>query len=333
MEFESLPTTPWAEELLDTAFSRAARTGRAKSGVDAQRSMLQTASNVLSDNLEHVVTSWPDFDTIEPFYYDLADAIVADLKGTKTGGIDTLRQHLSEIGWAARKTKDLGREYQRKVGGKDPAAARSIRKQGFARMASVVEEVAEDLRMVGEAREALRQLPDIRANEPTIVVAGYPNVGKSSFLNAVTNARVETAEYPFTTTGVHVGHVEHHYVRYQLVDTPGLLDRPMDERNEIERQAISAISHVADCIVFLVDASETCGYPLEDQLALRDEIVARFEVPVLVVGNKADLSKEVTADYLMSVSTGEGLDAVLEAAIEAVDYEPPLPSDERPPGD
>jgi hypothetical protein len=74
--FEDLPTTPRAEELVDQAFSRAARAGRAKSGVDAQESMLQTAGNVLSDNLQNVVTSWPDFSELDQFHYELADAIV-----------------------------------------------------------------------------------------------------------------------------------------------------------------------------------------------------------------------------------------------------------------
>ncbi|MFW6385231.1 MAG: GTP-binding protein, partial [Halodesulfurarchaeum sp.] len=93
MIFEDLPTTPRSEELLDTAFSRAARAGRAKEGVEAQESMLMTASNVLSDNLENVVTSWPDFDAIDPFYFELADGLV---------GVDGLRGHLGSIMWASR---------------------------------------------------------------------------------------------------------------------------------------------------------------------------------------------------------------------------------------
>ncbi|MFB6130470.1 MAG: GTP-binding protein, partial [Salinigranum sp.] len=91
MIFENLPTTPRSEELIDKAFSRAARTGRAKQGHDAQESMLQTASNILADNLENVVTAWPDFGTVDPFYYELADAIV---------DVDELRQSLSEVTWA-----------------------------------------------------------------------------------------------------------------------------------------------------------------------------------------------------------------------------------------
>ena len=367
MEFESLPTTPTAEELVDQAFSRAARAGRAKHGVEAQESMLQTASNVLSDNLANVVRAWPDFDVVDPFYRDLAEAVLsstddfraddevgsggAESSGAEAGdearpgSVDALRRSLSELSWASAKTKELGREYQGRVRGKDPEAARKIRKQAFARMADVVEEVSDDLARVAAAREALRVLPEIRPDVPTVVVAGYPNVGKSSFVNAVTNARNEIAEYPFTTKGIHVGHVEHRRVRYQLVDTPGLLDRPEAERNDIERQAVSALTHLADCVLVFVDPSGTCGYELADQLELRDRIAERFgDVPVLTVANKADLSTDVEADHYVSVADDEAMagrksadagvvvgsvDDVLTAAIEAIGYEPELPPSRR----
>jgi len=326
MIFEGLQTTPTASELLDTAFSRAARAGRAKQGVEAQQSMLQTASNVLSDNLEHVVNDWPDFDEVDPFYYELADALV---------GVDDLRQHLSELSWASRKTHELGREYIRKLPRDNPDLARKLRKQGFARMGSVLDEVAEDLAAVSEARDALKTLPDIEPSEPTIVVAGYPNVGKTAFVNAVTRASNTTAAYPFTTKGVHVGHAERDHIRYQIVDTPGLLDRPAAERNEIEAQATSALTHLADAVLFLIDPSETCGYPLEDQQALREEGAATFDVPLILVCNKADLSTDVDADQYMTVPSeaepgpdSEAPTAVLEAAIEAIGYEPDLPYDE-----
>ena len=313
--FETLPTTPTAEELVDQAFSRAARAGRAKSGVEAQRSMLQTAANVLSDNLGNVVTAWPDFDAVDPFYRALADA-VAD--------VDALRQHLNEVGWASRKTGEIRREYEGRLAG-DTDTARKLRKQAFARLADVVESVDADLRALNDARNELKDLPDIRPDEPTIVVAGYPNVGKSSFVNAVTRADTEIAAYPFTTTQVHVGHVERDRIRYQLVDTPGLLDRPAEERNEIESQAVSALEHAADAVLVLVDASGECGYPLDVQLALRDDLAARFDVPVLTVCNKTDRSRDVEADHYMSVTEGENVEAVLTAAIDAVGYEPELP--------
>lgn len=318
MVFEDLPTTPTAEELLDQAFSRAARAGRSSGGTEGQISMLQTAGHVLSDNLQNVANQWPDFDQIHPFYAELAGTLV---------DIDALRASLSETNWAGRKCGELIDEYRTLIRNSPPDRARQHRKQAFARMADVVEEVEDDLERIGAARNELRTLPDIRADEPTIVVAGYPNVGKTSFVNRVTRAHNETASYPFTTTGIVIGHLERDHIRYQLVDTPGLLDRPPAERNAIETQAISAITHVADCLLVFVDPSGTCGYPLEDQLALRDQLETTFaETPVLTVCNKADLSRDVTADCYMSITADENVEAVVDAAVEAIGYEPDLPS-------
>lgn len=319
--FEGLPTTPLADELVDKAFSRAARAGRAKSGHDAQQSMLLTATNIISDNLENVVNDWPDFSRTHPFYVNLADAIV---------NVDELRQHLNEVSWASRKATDIRHEYESKMRNSDVDLARKHRKQAFARLADVVEEVEDDLEALMEAREKLRDLPDIRPDEPTIAVAGYPNVGKSSFVNAVTRASNKEASYPFTTTQVHVGHVEHQHIRYQLVDTPGLLDRPPEERNEVESQAVSALEHAADAVLVILDPSVDCGYPLDVQRSLRDDIEEQFDVPVLSVFNKSDRVEGETfedADYMMSVTEDRNVETVLQAAIDAVDYEPELPID------
>ncbi|MFB6068333.1 MAG: NOG1 family protein [Halobacterium sp.] len=331
MIFEDLPTTPRSDELLDKAFSRAARAGRAKSGREAQESMLRTAANILADNTENVVTAWPDFVQVDPFYREIADAVLrreTTPRQTDDGeqaGLDALRASLSELTWASRQIRELRQEYMSKIRTADPDTARKHRKQAFARMADVIEEVADDFRRVGAARDALRDLPDIRPDEPTVAVAGYPNVGKSSFVNAVTNAANETAAYPFTTEAVQVGHFEHDRIRHQIIDTPGLLDRPEAERNDIERQAASAIEHLADAVLFLIDASGDCGYPLDVQLELRDALARRFDAPLLTVCNKADRSRDVEADAYMSVETGENVEAVLEAVVAAVGHDPDLP--------
>ncbi|WP_121741839.1 NOG1 family protein [Natronorubrum halophilum] len=347
MIFEDLPTTPTSEELIDKAFSRAARAGNAKGGLEAQQSMLQVAANIISDNLENVVTAWPDFeyeDDVHPFYYELADAIV---------DVDELRQSLSEVMWASRKAREIHQEYQPKLRKTDVDTARKFRKQAFARLADIVEQVDDELLYINKSRNDLRDLPEINPDEPTIVVAGYPNVGKSSFVNDVTNARGETASYPFTTRGIGLGHFEgadlsaesegtersamRDHVRYQIVDTPGLLDRPPAERNEIESQAVSAVEHLADCMLVMLDPSAECGYPLASQLELRDSIAAQFEdVPVLTVANKVDrtdvwddsLADEMNADYTMSVETGEDVETVLRAAVDAIDHRPKLPFEE-----
>jgi len=55
---------------------------------------------------------------------------------------------------------------------------------------------------------------------------------------------------------------------YQVLDTPGVLDRPLEERNTIEMQSITALAHLRCAVLYLVDISEQCGYSLAQQAAL-----------------------------------------------------------------
>jgi len=151
------------------------------------------------------------------------------------------------------------------------------------------------------------------------VVAGYPNVGKSSFVRAVSSGRPRIADYPFTTKRVSIGHFDRGVERFQILDTPGLLDRPMAKRNAMERQAISALSHVADGILFLLDPTETCGYPLDDQRKLLAEIRSLFPaVPLLVLANKSDLGGPRTEGIAVSSLTSRGVTKALDALLAKV---------------
>ena len=52
----------------------------------------------------------------------------------------------------------------------------------------------------------------------------------------MTRADVDVQPYAFTTKSLFVGHTDHKYLRWQVIDTPGILDRPLEERNTIEMQ-------------------------------------------------------------------------------------------------
>jgi len=314
MIFEKIGTVPTADELVDKAFSRAVRAGRGKMGTEhtdrreIEESMVLTAGNILSDNLRHAAREWPSFERLPPFYRELADILA---------GVDRLRMSLASVTWAADKVREISRRYVATIRkSPDPVAAR---KQAFARMASILKDIDKDLKFLNEARNRLRELPDVK-DEPTIVVAGYPNVGKSSFVAAVTGARPEIAPYPFTTKGVLIGHFVHDRQRYQVIDTPGLLDRPLSERNDIERQAITALLYVGDALLFIIDPSEGCGYTLAEQEHLLAEVRRLVQVPVLVVASKIDLEHATApADACMSAKTGEGIDDLVERLIRLAD--------------
>ena len=137
----------------------------------------------------------------------------------------------------------------------------------------------------------------IDSMEPCLVVAGAPNVGKSALIASMSSGKPEIAAYPFTTRQLHVGHFEHRRMKYQLVDTPGLLDRPMEERNQIEMQAIAALEHVGDLCLFLMDPSETGGTSMEEQTNLLNEVAELLpQTPLIVIDGKGDLLESINPD-------------------------------------
>ena len=64
-----------------------------------------------------------------------------------------------------------------------------------------------------QVRQHLSRLPSIDPNTRTILITGFPNVGKSSFINKVTRADVEVQPYAFTTKSLFVGHTDYKYLR------------------------------------------------------------------------------------------------------------------------
>jgi nucleolar GTP-binding protein len=106
-----------------------------------------------------------------------------------------------------------------------------------------------------------------------------------------------------------------------MVDTPGLLDRPMDERNLIEMQAIAALENIGDILVVLIDASESGGSSLNEQQNLLDEIKSLVtERPILVVHSKSDILKEIPegAENLISTVTGQGIEELRDILIDTI---------------
>ena len=307
--FEQLPTVPTSEELLNKSFRRASR-------ATDDESMVQNAGNILSDNLSNLIKKFPSFENLPPFYREMADIIA---------GVDRIRISLSRLGWASRQIRLISKEYVgniRRSRGLDTSPAR---KSAFGRYSSVMRSIEKDLLFLNEARNLLRKMPTIDPAVPTILIAGYPNVGKSSFIVRVTGARPEIAMYPFTTRGIFVGHFMRGDQKYQVVDTPGLLDRPMEERNEIERQTVAALSHLQGVVLFILDPSEHCGYLIDSQLSLAEDLKNWLTLPVLVVANKADILRfgEDKNMLHMSTETGQGVNEVLETLVGLLESMPP----------
>jgi len=172
-------------------------------------------------------------------------------------------------------------------------------------------------------------MPTVDFNAITAVIAGFPNVGKSTILRQITTAEPKVADYPFTTTGIQIGHLERKWQKYQIIDTPGLLDRPIDDMNTIELNAMVALEHLADVILYIFDASETSGYPLENQFILYESIKKIFKIPIICIFNKLDLVENINYlnDYihkidepiLITASEGSGISQIIDKLEEFKD--------------
>ena len=154
-------------------------------------------------------------------------------------GSDNYRKSLGAIQWGAERVRSIAGETQRKILRlRDIDGFHQARRAAYGRFSSIIDQISPEIDWLGEARDTLRKLPSIDSSEPCIVVAGSPNVGKSALISSLSSGEPEIASYPFTTKQLHLGHFIHRRRKYQMVDTPGLLDRPMSERNNIEMQAI-----------------------------------------------------------------------------------------------
>ena len=107
-----------------------------------------------------------------------------------------------------------------------------------------------------------------------------------------------------------------------MVDTPGLLDRPMPERNQIEMQAIAALEHLGDVLLFLIDRTDGSTTPISEQEHLLEEVRTLLsDRRVLVVSTKSDILESNVAgdDHRISSISGQGLEELRSNLIEIID--------------
>ncbi len=161
-------------------------------------------------------------------------------------------------------------------------------------------------------------------------LVGLPNAGKSSFLNAVTNARAKVGAYAFTTLKPQLGVVSHRDREFVLADIPGLIEGAAEGAGIGDR----FLGHVERCrvLLHLVDASgeaPTGGYDtvraeLEAYgagLADKAEIVVLSKADAATPQKIASVARAIqrrtgSAPLIASAMTGDGLDCVLDAVLD-----------------
>ena len=273
--------------------------------VSVERERFRAVNRTLTSNLSSILTSFPSIDALPRFYLELVKCTI---------DYGQLKKSLGALDWAVKRLNSLLGVYNTKLKGiRQFGTLKEIRREFYGRASSVLKQINPNLAFLEESRRIIRNFPSLRTEIPTVAIAGYPNVGKTTLLKALTKAQPKIAPYPFTTQRLMLGYAVIGERKFQFIDTPGLLDRPFDKRNRIEIQAILALRHLANMILFVVDASESCGYSVEDQLKLLKEIKSGFKIPLIVLSNKSDLAEtEIENAIRISAEKGEGIDKVIE---------------------
>jgi nucleolar GTP-binding protein len=288
-----IPFMQTPENLLDASLSRARKIG---SSYPKQKTMFYTikgaeiakievSASYLEEALFRATQAMPSFNNLDPFYADLYECVV---------DTNELRKHISSISSVARLIKKLRRDAlirikELKFTRGAEAEAKNIGRAYVGRVASLINGLKTKITFYNETARKLREMPSIRTQEECIMLAGFPNVGKSTLLKKLTESKPEIANYPFTTKGLNVGVFKKRYIPIQVIDTPGLLDRPLHERNDIELKAITALQHLKGLIVFVVDPTDD----LTNQKNLFAEIKKLFTKHKFVIAvTKSDVSNE-----------------------------------------
>jgi GTP-binding protein len=163
-------------------------------------------------------------------------------------------------------------------------------------------------------------------------LVGLPNAGKSTFINAVSNAKAKVGDYPFTTTRPQLGVASHKGREFVVADIPGLIEGAADGAGIGDR----FLGHIERCRVLLHLVDATVDDPVDAYGIVCEELEAYgaglTDKAQIVALNKIDaldgkdvkklqkkLAKASGAEVmLLSGASGEGLEAVLDRLIEAI---------------
>lgn len=290
LTWKDIPTVPNANDMLDVVLNRTQRKTptviRAGFKISRIRAFYMRKVKFTAEGFEEkfddLISGFPKIDDIHPFHRDLMDTLYEK---------NHYKVSLAAVSRAKSLIEQVSRDYVRLLKfGQSLFQCKQLKRAALGRMATIVKKLKDPLVYLEQVRQHLGRLPSIDPNTRTLLICGYPNVGKSSFLRCITKAEVEVQPYAFTTKSLYVGHFDYKYLRFQAIDTPGILDRPTEEMNNIEMQSIYAIAHLRSTVLYFMDISEQCGFSIEDQVKLFHSIKPLFaNKSVLVVINKTDI--------------------------------------------
>ncbi len=124
-----------------------------------------------------------------------------------------------------------------------------------------------------------------KSGDATAVLVGFPSVGKSTLLNALTNAESKVAAYEFTTLTVIPGLLEYNHAKIQILDVPGIVQGAADGTGR-GKEVLSAVRS-ADMAIILLDINQLNHYKIIIQELNKAGLRTNQEKPNVVIRKTA----------------------------------------------
>ncbi|XP_058736805.1 nucleolar GTP-binding protein 1-like [Vicia villosa] len=287
--FQKLPVVMPSIDILGSALRKARRVSATKGIVNIAKreknkgaKQLDALMKELAVPLRTYVEKFPNKKHLHPYERSLIELTLGDGYYEKVlGNVDRLRKRVVSVGkeHASLCAKSLTkREAEERLN-----EGLKIIEENFGQNRNVVDDLL-------NIAKTLRAMPVINLETPTLCLVGAPNVGKSSLVHVLSTGKPEICNYPFTTRGILMGHIIFNHQKFQVTDTPGLLKRLDDDRNNLEKLTLAVLQHLPTAVLYVHDLSGECGTSPSDQFSIYKEIRERFSGHLwLDVVSKADL--------------------------------------------
>ena len=147
-----------------------------------------------------------------------------------------------------------------------------------------------------------------KTGDATVILIGFPSVGKSTLLNAITNAKSRVAQYAFTTLTVIPGLLKHKSAKIQVLDVPGIVHGAASGKGR--GKEVLSTSQSADLVIFLIDALQPQAYDVLKKEAYEANLRVNKVKPFVKIEKTNKGGIQVSATVTLTKTTRETIKAM-----------------------
>lgn len=210
---------------------------------DESLARINAIQHTLSGRFKIIIKSFPSIENLPQYYKD-----VLRLRGFD---LTKIKKCLATLRWFNDTLSRIHLETIRKTRkAKFFDDIIRVQKEFYGRISSLMKRISPCLDYLKDVKIFILSLPIIKEMY-SVVIVGFPNVGKTTLLNKLSGSKAKISHYPFTTLDINIGK----FKGIQLIDTPGTLNRE-DKMNLAEKIAYLAMKYYGDLFIYLIDLTE-----------------------------------------------------------------------------